>query len=292
MVEKREVLPPSETLRKWIREANYEVLPTEKALGLVDIIPISNTVSVTCRPTGVEETLWFSESLGPEKMKRVWPHIAARRIESEQHFDDVALRLLNAGTEKVFVVGGDGMAACREFTKAEDVIRGFYNRGIGFETVRIGGYPEGNPVMMEDPVEILLRKQTLAEEWGIKMEIVTQMSFEVDVLIDWINEIRLRGVYLPVEVGVVGKIKWDTFIKILGTLGIEDVLAFLKSKPKLARSLASGMLTGFSPEDFLKELAEKNKADLNIGGISVFTLGNITNTVKCLADLSESQINY
>ncbi len=289
MVEKRERLSSGEILKKWIREANYEVLPTEKALSLVDLIPATNSVSVTCRPTGIEETLGFIERLGYEKMKRVWPHVAARRIQSESYFDEVAMRIINSGAEKVFVVGGDGMATNENFTKAEDVLRGFHKRGVSFEKVRVGGYPEGNPVIKEDPIEILLRKQWLAEELDLEMEIVTQMCFDVDTLISWIQEIRERGVYLPVEVGVVGRIKWDTFLKILGTLGIEDVFAFLKSKPKLAASLATGVITGFSPNDFLKELAEKNRADLNIGGISIFTLGNVTSSVKCLTDLAESK---
>lgn len=286
MVEKSvEKIGAPEYLKKWITEANYEVLPTSKALSLIDVIPESNSISVTCRPTGIEETVHFVESVGKEKMKRVWPHLAARRIAGEEHFSNIVLRLLNAGMHKAFIVGGDGHPANFNFIKAEDILNGFSDRGIKLEKVRIGGYPEGNPVMDMDPVEVLLRKQDWAERTGHSMEIVTQMCFDVDTLISWIIEIRDRGVYLPVEVGVLGQIRWDSFIKVLGTLGVEDVVAFLRSKPKLAMSLATGIVTGFSPKDFLVELSEKNNPDLDISGISIFTLGNITNSVKCLTDI-------
>lgn len=276
---------PSEYLKRWIANANYEVLPTEKALSLISIIPESNSISVTCRPTGIEETIHFIESIGSETMKRVWPHIAARRIVSEDHFDEMLARLLNAGMRKAFIVGGDGSPSSSDFVKAEDVLNSLTDRGIKLDKVRIGGYPEGNPVMDMDPTEVLLRKQAWGEMTGCPMEIVTQMCFDVDTLVSWITEIRRQGVYLPIEVGVLGQIKWDSFVKVLGTLGVEDVVAFLRSKPKLAMSLATGIITGFSPKDFLVELAEKNNPDLAINGISIFTLGNITNSVKCLTDI-------
>lgn len=286
MVEKHtEKLSSSEYLKQWIAEANYEVLPTEKALSLINIIPESNSISVTCRPTGIEETVHFVEALGTEKMKRVWPHIAARRIMSEDHFDEISVRLLNAGMQKAFVVGGDGSPSSSDFVKAEDILNGLSKRGIILDRVRVAGYPEGNPVMDLDPIEVLLRKQDLAERTGMCMEIVTQMCFDVDTLVSWVEKIRTSGIYLPVEVGVLGQIRWDSFVKVLGTLGIDDVMAFLRSKPKLAMSLATGIVTGFSPKDFLVELAEKNNPDLAINGISIFTLGNITNSVKCLTDM-------
>ena len=277
----------SEYLRKWVTEANYELLPTEKALKLVDVVPKLNSISVTSRPTGIEDTIKFVEILGKEKAGRVSPHIAARRIINQRHFDEVALRLLEAGTKKVFVMGGDGEPFGSEFKEAEDVLAGFYKRGVGFEKIGIGGYPEGNPVMDMDPTELLLRKQELAEMRQTNMEIVTQMCFDVDVLIDWLLEIRRRGVYLPVRIGVPGSLKLDTLIKVLSMLGVSDMVAFLKSKPVLARSLAGGVLGGFTPGDLLKELSEKNDSSLGINGISVFTLGNVSSSVKCLANLLE-----
>ena len=291
MLEKSaERLTPPEYLKQWITEANYEVLPTEKALDLINIIPETNTISVTCRPTGIEETVHFAEMLGPEKMKRVWPHLAARRIYSQDHFDEVSLRLINAGMEKAFIVGGDGDPSFEDFKKTEDVLNGLLIRGILPKKIRIGGYPEGNPVMDMDPIEVLLQKQEFAEKAGVQMEIVTQMFFDADTLFNWLMEIRQRGVYLPVELGLLGKLKWNSFVKVLETIGIKDAMAFLKSKPKLAMSLATGMITGFSPRFLLTELAEKNTPELGINGISIFTLGNITNSVKCLTDIASENI--
>ena len=183
------------------------------------------------------------------------------------------------------VIGGDGEPFGAGFTQAEDVLIGIARRGVTFERVGIGGYPEGNPVFKTNPTEVLLRKQYLAQELGTDMEIVTQMCFDVDVLIDWITKIRQSGVFLPVVVGVPGSLKIERLIQILPTLGITDSLAFIKSKPKLVQSLTGGAFSGFKPNNFLKELATKSNEYLNIRGVSIYTLGNITGSVNCLTEL-------
>lgn len=281
----RDERTPAEVLSSWVEKANYEILPTEKALSLVDVIPLKNQISVTCRPTGIEDTIRFIEALGREKAGRVTVHIAAGRIRDEKHFDEVMARLLKIGTKRVFVVGGDGTPDGEVFTYAEKVIRAFWQRGIKFERIGVGGYPEGNSAFSMDPIEVLLRKQSLAEEMGVDMEILTQVCFDVDVLIDWIKEIRSRGVKLPVVVGMPGKWTLTTMVNVLGMLGIHDALAFIKSKPKLAKSLAEGVLGAFTPAEMLRELAEKNRPKLGIRGISIFTLGNVTGSVKSLQEL-------
>lgn len=275
-----------ERLKKWLKEANYEVLPTVKALELVSIIPQSNRVSVTCRPTGIEDTLGFIEALGKERTGRVTPHIAAGRILSEAHFEEVVKRLLKSGTKRALVVGGDGEPFGREFTKAEDVLRGFYGRGVSFERIGVGGYPDGNPSFKLDPVEVLLRKQAWAEETQTEMEVLTQICFDVDTILNWIGEIRDRGVSLPVVVGVPGRLRPETVVTVLRLLGVHDIWSFFKSKPRLALAMTRATLSGFSPEEMLKELAEKSGTELGISGINIYTLGNITGSVQALRDLT------
>jgi len=276
-----------ECLKKWVLEANYEVLPTAKALVLVEAIPQSNRVSVTCRPTGIEDTVSFVEALGRERAGRVTPHLAAGRVLNEAHLEDVTKRLLEMGTKRALVVGGDGEPFGSEFTKAEDVLRWFNKKGVAFERIGVGGYPDGNPTFKLDPTEVLLRKQVLAEEMQTDMEVLTQMCFDVDTILNWVREIREKGVSLPVVVGIPGQLKPKTVVMVLKLLGVHDVWSFFKSKPKLAMTMAKATLGGFSPDEMLRELAEKNEPSLGIRGISIYTIGNITGSVKVLSDLVE-----
>ena len=276
-----------ELLRKWAIEANYELLPTEKALDLVGIIPASGTTRVTCRPTGIEDTLKFVEHFSEEANQKIIPNIAARRFTDKHHFDEIFTRLLSSGTRKIFVVGGDGKPF-GNYSKAEDLLVEIYRKGIHFDEIGIGGYPEGNSVFEEDPTEILLRKQEIGEIMQTKMEIVTQMCFDTDVLLNWVNDIRNKGVYLPIRVGIPGCLSLDTLMKAMAMSGITDSLALLKSKPKLVKSLTSIALEGFKPGDLMSELASSTKPNHGISGVSIFTFGNVTKSVKYLSGLSVS----
>ena len=65
----------------------------------------------------------------------------------------------------------------------------------------------------------------------------------------------------------------------LESLGVGDVWAFLKSKPKMAMQIAEYSVVGYSPELFLKSLEESGISELGTAGVSVFTLGNISASV-------------
>ena len=257
---------------------DFEVMPTQKAVGLIEKIPISSNIRVTCRPTGYEEGTSFFEKLNDNTKNRTVLHLAAARVRSGKDMDNLANNTKALGLKKVFLVRGDGNLGCENFSDTLSLIQGFYERGIEFEKIDIAGHPEGNPYDLHT-TETLLRKQDLAEKLGIEMEVITQMCFDEERYIDWLIEIRERGVYLPVRVGILGKVKWDTFLKVLESLGVGDVWAFLKSKPKMAMQIAEYSVVGYSPELFLKSLEESGISELGTAGVSVFTLGNISASV-------------
>lgn len=275
---------PEETLRRWVYEANYELLPTEKSVELFKKIPRDNLVRITCKPTQIEDTVRFVESIDRREVGRLVPHIAARRIVDEAHLENVLERLLRSGVRKLFVVGGDGKPFGK-YGKCEEILTEISKRGILFDSIGIGGYPEGNPVYDVDPTEVLLRKQEIGELTGMRMEIVTQMCFDPQTLLQWLEDIRARGVHLPVVLGVPGKIKIRTLFNVLPLLGVTDVMAFMKSKPLLAKALIGGALGGFNPEELLRQISNGYGEELNVKGLSVFTLGSVTNSVKTMESL-------
>lgn len=275
----------SEVLRKWVTQANYEVLPTEKALDLVDIIPSTGSTRVTCRPTGIEDTIKFVEIMAERGNHKIVPNIGARRIIDESHFDSIFQRLKIIGTQKIFVIGGDGKPFGNKYINAECVLLDIYHKGLRFEEIGIAGYPEGNTLISENQIDLILRKQALSEAMNTKMEIVTQLCFDTDIIMNWVYKLRQGGVYLPVKIGVPGCLSLDTLLKAMAMSGVKDALSLLKSKPKLVKSLTGASFTGFSPGELIKDLVDKNDPTLEVSGISVFTFGNITKSVKHLSEL-------
>ncbi len=278
MKEKNQLVEFGEKI-KLLDYVDFEVLPTEKAVSLIEKIPRSSQIRVTCRPTGYGDSLSFFEKLGEENKERTILHLAAARVAGDVEMDILSDSVKKEGIKKVFLVRGDGRLGSNKYHDTVSLIRAFCERGVVFEKIDVAGHPEGNPM---DPtaIETLLVKQELSESLGVEMEIVTQMCFDEERFIDWLIDIRKKGVYLPVRVGVLGKVRWDTFLKVLSSLGVEDVLAFLNSKPKLAIKMAEYSVFGYNPEDFLRSLMSGGAMDLGVVGTSVFTLGNISTSVE------------
>ena len=269
---------PDQKLASWIRQMSYEVLPTRKAIDRLADIPASHDIRVTCRPGGIKDTLDFVENATSIDQRRVIPHLAARRILGPEHLTSTLDLLVKNNIKKVFVMAGDGEPQSSEFTQTSDILRRIVEYGSPFDQIGIAGYPEGNPVYHDDATEILLRKQEYAAKNRLNLEIVTQMCFEADTLVGWLADIRARGVELPVRVGTVGRLSPDSMLKVIQAIGFKDSIAFLKSKPGLATTIAGNSAIGYQPKEFLSKLAlaDTPNGNLRVSGLSLFTLGNIS----------------
>jgi methylenetetrahydrofolate reductase (NADPH) len=149
------------------------------------------------------------------------PHISARRIGSREVLEEflTALRRIDA-TENVFAVGGDPAAAMGPYQDSLALIESGVLQRHGVRHVSIGGYPDGHPEIATDVLwRALERKSAALAKLRLPGTVLTQVDFDVDRVLTWIEEIRRHGVDLPVRVGVPG----PTSIK--GLLGINEFRA-------------------------------------------------------------------
>lgn len=105
---------------------DFEVLPTEKAVSLVDKIPGESRVRVTCRPSGYQEGLNFFEKLSEENKKRAVMHFAAARVNSQKDMDFLAGEVEKLGIKRVFLVRGDGVLGDVSISDTETLLGGFF----------------------------------------------------------------------------------------------------------------------------------------------------------------------
>lgn len=267
--------------REW--SVNYEVLPTKRGVELSSKIPPQDSISVACRPTGIEDTVLFTEAMH----RPVIPNIAFGRFNSLEHFNETADRLKKAGVTSIMAIGGDGKPTRPDiFPHALAGLKAYWERGEMFETVYVGGYPLGNHAMNEDPTWVLSQKQKFAKEHAIPMSIVTQVTPDPGSVISWIERIRRRGVDLPVVVGLPGKLSAASMKNLIKAVGLWDNLKFVMSKPRMAVDLLLLSLRGFDPLPYITKLASIAKKEHNITGIRIFTLGNITSSVARVTSLT------
>lgn len=260
--------------REW--SVNYEVLPTKRAVELSAKIPPQDSISVTCRPTWIEDTIVFVEAM----RRPVIPNVAFGRFKSPEHFNESSDRLKKAGVTSIMAIGGDGKPTRPDiFPHALAGLQAYWERGEMFETVYVGGYPLGNRAMDADPTWVLLQKQSFAKEHAIPMSIVTQVTPDPESVISWIEHIRRRGVDFPVVVGLPGKLNATSMKNLIKAVGLWDNLKFFMSKPRMAVDLFLMSLRGFDPVPYITKLTGIAKKEHNITGIRIFTLGNITASV-------------
>lgn len=134
------------------------------------------------------------------------PHLSARRITSRDELAVMTERLAReAQVSRLFLVAGDPPHPAGPF---EDTL-GMIETGIfeqnGISAIGIAGHPEGHPAMTDaDLWAWMERKIAVIEQRGMSAMVVTQFGFNPQAFLDWLLDMRLRGVDVPVRIGVPG----------------------------------------------------------------------------------------
>jgi hypothetical protein len=134
------------------------------------------------------------------------PHISARRLPSADALGAVLAALRRAeASANVFVVGGDPAKPEGPYEDALGVIRTGLLPAYAVRHVGIAGYPEGHPDIGERALwSSLEAKVGEIDAAGLTGTIITQLGFDADPVLAWVEDVRKRGIDLPIRVGVPG----------------------------------------------------------------------------------------
>lgn len=157
-------------------------------------------------------------ALGFEPM----PHFSARRIASADEFERyLAAVTAQAGVRRCFVIAGDPSEPEGPFFDSAALIAtGAFERN-GITAVGIGGHPEGHPNMTPDQCwQVLAEKCALIEGRGMAPLIVTQFAFDAEAVLDWLAQVRARGIEAPVRLGVPGPAGIKTLMRFAARCGV------------------------------------------------------------------------
>jgi methylenetetrahydrofolate reductase (NADPH) len=213
------------------------------------------------------------------------PHIAARRLFSEQELRDYleALREIVA-VENLFVVGGDPRTPHGPYTEALDVIESGLPALYGARQISISGYPEKHPDIPKDALDAALdAKSKEIVTAGLDGSIIMQFAFDVDPVLRWIEDTRDRGIALPIRVGIPGP------------AGIKQLLSFARrfgvaSSSGVARKYGfslTNLLGTAGPDKFIRELEERLEPERH-GEVRLhfYTFGGLHQTAEWIRDFA------
>ncbi|WP_251328094.1 methylenetetrahydrofolate reductase [Haloplanus pelagicus] len=259
-----------------LTDPRFELMPFDSVEGQMERLPEGAEIAITASPQlGLDATVEWSEKAAARGYEPI-PHVAARYVRDDDHLDEVAGRLDDAGVTDVFVPGGDREDPVGEFESAHDLLVALEDLGYAFDEVGITGYPEGHD---------FLDDRTLAEAMERKAPhatyLTTQLCYDPEAIRRWIETVRDREIDLPVEVGIPGVMKYQRLLNISQKVGVGDSVRFLRKTSGIVgfvRQLV-GSRGKYTPDAIVDGLAPyAADPEYDIRGLHIYTFNQAADT--------------
>lgn len=265
--------PHASVLTGLVTAARFEVLPTGTIEDkILEHVPVERMLTVTASSAkGLDATLELTERLLKQGYN-VMPHLAARMVRDKAQLAEIVDRLVTAGVQSIFVPAGDKTPPEGEYEASLPLLRDLTDLGRPFPEIGITGYPETHPLISDD-----ITVQSMWDKRLHATQIVSNLVFDPEAVDSWLTRMRLRGVNLPVWLGVPGPAERTKLLSMATKIGVGDSTRFLmKHKGALFRLAAPG---GFTGERFLEQCAPAlAKPDAGVVGLHVFTFNQVAET--------------
>jgi methylenetetrahydrofolate reductase (NADPH) len=268
--------PTTDGVQQLLLDPRFELMPFDSFGEQMGHLPDGARIAITASPSlGLDATVEWTEKAAAEGYEIV-PHIAARYVRDRDHLDEVAGRVADAGITDVFVPGGDREEPVGEFESAYELLVALEELGYEFEEVGITGYPEGHHILDDGTlVESMERKEPHATY------IVTQICYDPDAVIEWVEGLRERGVGLPVEVGIPGVMKYQRLLNISQRVGVGDSISFLRKTSGILGFVKQlvGSRGKYTPDQLVEGLAPyADDPDYGVRGVHIYTFNQVPDT--------------
>lgn len=207
------------------------------------------------------------------------PHISARRLGSQVELEEFLGALeAEAAVEDAFVVAGDPAEPMGPYEDSLALIGSGLLGRYGIRQVGISGYPEGHPDIDSARLwTVLLQKCAALQAQNLQPTIITQFGFDVDPVLDWLADLRRRGIDAPVRIGVPGPAGVKRLLAFARRFGVASSAGIVH---KYGFSLAN-LLGTAGPDRFINELARRlDAADHGPVQLHFYTFGGVAATAE------------
>ncbi len=255
-------------------DVRLEVIPIASLEGQIEHLPAGSVVPVTCSPTkGIEATLQACARLR-ERGHRPVAHIAARMTRGQGEVRQLAVRLAELGVPDIFVVAGDVEERVGPFDGGLALLEELASFDHGIASIGIPAYPETHPMLAEDALFAALDSK---QRYAAYM--VSQIRFDPARTLEWLRAVRMRGVALPLYVGIAGPMKMRRLMATSLRIGVGASARFLSKQGELATRLISG----YRPDHLVEALEPYvGDRDHGIAGFHINTFNQVDATVDWL----------
>jgi methylenetetrahydrofolate reductase (NADPH) len=253
--------------------SRFEILPFARGEEEAAQLPEHVRLTVTCSPAhGLDRTVEVAtrlRSLGHE----VTVHLAARMVRDRGHLDEILATMAREGIDDAFVIGGDATPPVGPYPSAGDLLPLVHRHEHRPRTIGIAGYPEGHPLIDDATLAGALEQKSALADY-----VTTQLCFDPDVWVSWVEGIRAQGIELPVLAGMPGMVDRRKLLEISVRVGVGPSLSFLRKQRGLKNLLR---LSGRSADRLYDALAPRlGDPELKLEGFHYFTFNRLVETWK------------
>ena len=221
---------------------------------IADRLPSETPISVTFLAGEDLEMRLAATKLIRESGFEPMPHFSARRLKSAAEFEEMLATItLEARVRRCFVICGDKDKPDGPYEDSTALIEtGMFER-YGIKAIGIAGHPEEHPNMSEKECwDVLASKCDLIQSRGMTPLIVTQFGFDAQRFLDWLVELRSRGIDAPVRIGIPGPASIKSLLRFAASCGVEASASVLSKY-----GISLGKLIGkVGPENMIDYFAD------------------------------------
>ncbi|WP_144905637.1 methylenetetrahydrofolate reductase [Halobellus captivus] len=252
----------------------FELMPFDSFDDEIKHLPDGATITITASPQLELEATIDAAERAAEEGYEVVPHVSARYVRDAEHLAEICERLKAVGIEDIFVPGGDREEPIGEFTSAYDMLVALDELEYEFDEIGITGYPEGHEFIDDETLAEAMKKKAPYATY-----IATQLCYDPDTILEWIEEVRDRGVDLPIEVGIPGVMKYEKLLSISQKVGVGDSVRFLKKTTGIVGFVKQfiGSRGRYRPDDLVDGLAP-HVEEYGIRGLHIYTFNQVPDT--------------
>jgi methylenetetrahydrofolate reductase (NADPH) len=276
----------SNPLKNFLNDFSIEVTPraVAKIENLSELIPPETLVYIAhIEGTPIDEMVKTAKKINDQGYV-IMPHFPARIIKDKNTLKDWISRYQNeANVNNALLLGGGVKKPYGDYDSSIQLIESELFDIAGFNKLYFAGHPEGNKDIDPDGStknidEALSWKNDFRNRTDADMAITTQFCFDSKTVINWANDIKDKGINIPIHIGIAGPAKLQTLLRYSIECGVG---ASIKILQKRALDLTK-LLLPYKPTNILSELAEYkfNNPDFNIEKVHFFPLGGVKQVSK------------
>jgi methylenetetrahydrofolate reductase (NADPH) len=219
------------------------------------------------------------------------PHIIARKLSSHEQLAGALKRLQEGGVDEALCIAGDIAVDDSAFDSSLEVLQTGLFGEYGFSEVGVAAHPEGSKAIGKERVAAALAgKVEFAQTAPFRVRFVTQFGFDANAFIDWEQETSVRGISLPMHVGLPGPASFKQLARFAVVCGVGASARMLKSRT----GAMANLLKTKAPDDQVVAFARHRAAnpDSRILCPHFFAFGGVAKTARWANAVRDGQIEF